>query len=74
LTNKRDGLSFVFHDGRHGWAAPLAQRNHAAALAALVLAQPAIDPDNAMICRPDVTAKPTAVDFDDPLQNDRGGT
>src|SRR5271168_1777041 len=62
-TNDRDGLGLMFHHCRHGRAAPLAHHHDATALAALVLASTPIDASEPMIFRPDVAAKPPAIDF-----------
>ena len=59
----------MFHDRRHGRAAPLAHHHDATALAALVLASTPIDASEAMIFWPDVAAKPPAIDLNDPASN-----
>ena len=64
-TNDRDGLGLMFHDCRHGRAAPLAHHHDATALAALVLASTPIDASEPMIFWPDVAAKPPAIDFNE---------
>ena len=70
-TNDRDGLGLMFHDCRHGRAAPLAHYHDATALAALVLASTPIDASEPMIFWPDVAAKPPAIDLNDPAQKGR---
>ena len=70
-TNDRDGLGLMFHDCRHGRAAPLAHHHDATALAALVLASTPIDASEPMICWPNVAAKPPAIDLNDPAQTGR---
>ena len=70
-TNDRDGLGLMFHDCRHGRAAPLAHHHDATALAALVLAPTPIDASEPMIFWPDVAAKPPAIDLNDPAQTGR---
>jgi len=70
-TNDRDGLGLMFHDCRHGRAAPLAHHHDATALAALVLASTPIDASEPMIFWPDVAAKPPAIDLNDPAQTGR---
>ena len=67
-TNDRDGLGLMFHDCRHGRAAPLAHHHDATALAALVLLPTPIDASEPMIFWPDVAAKPPAIDLNDPAQ------
>ena len=70
-TNDRDGLGLMFHDCRHGRAAPLAHHHDATALAALVLASTPIDACEPKIFSPDVAAKPPAIDLNDPSQTGR---
>jgi hypothetical protein len=65
-ANDRNGLSLVFHDCRHGRATPLAHHHDATALAVLVFAPAAINASDSMIFRPDMAAKPTAIDLNDP--------
>jgi hypothetical protein len=72
-ANDRDCLGLVFHDGRHGRAAPLADHHDATALAVLMFAPAPIDPRGAMIFRPDMATKPSTVDFNDPAQSGRRG-
>ena len=70
-ANDRDGLGLMFHHCRHGRAAPLAHHHDAAALAALVLASAPINASDPMIFWPDVAAKPSAIDLNDPAQTGR---
>jgi hypothetical protein len=51
----------------------LSQYLDATAFAVLVFTPAPIDPSSPMIFRPDMTAKPAAVDLNDPAQNGRGG-
>src|SRR5271166_5158120 len=67
-ANARNGLGLMFHHCRHRRAAPLAHHDNATALAALVLAPTPIDASDAMIFRPDMAAKPPAIDLNDPVQ------
>ena len=70
-TNDWDSLGLMFHDCRHGRAAPLAHHHDTPALAALVLASTPIDASVPMIFWPDVAAKPPAIDLNDPAQTGR---
>src|SRR5271170_5625882 len=70
-TNDRDGLGLMFHDCRHGRAAPLAYHHDATALTAFMFASAPINAGDPMIFRPDVAAKPPAIDFNDPAQTGR---
>jgi hypothetical protein len=72
-ANDRDCLSLLFHDCRHGRATPLAHHHDATALAVLVLAATPINASDSMIFRPDMAAKPTAIDLNDPAQSGRRG-
>src|SRR5271166_3454706 len=72
-ANDRNGLDLMFHHGRNGRAAPLAHHHNTTALAALVLASAPIDAGDPMIFRPDVAAKPPAIDLNDPAQLGRRG-
>src|SRR5271166_4418522 len=67
-ANDRNGLGLMFHHCRHGRAASLAHHDDATALAALVWAPTPIDASHAMILRPDIAAKPPAIDLNDPVQ------
>jgi len=70
-ANDRNGLGLMFHDCRHGRTAPLTHHHDAAALTVLVSAPAAINASDPMIFRPDMAAKPTAIDLNDPAQNRR---
>lgn len=70
-TNDRDGLGLMFHHCRHGRAAPLTHHHDATALAAFVLASTPINASHPIIFWPDVAAKPSAIDLDDPAQPGR---
>jgi hypothetical protein len=70
-TNDWDSLGLMLHHCRHGRAAPLAHHHDATALAALVLASTPIDASEPIIFWPDVAAKPSAIDLNDPAQTGR---
>jgi len=72
-ANDRHGLGLMLHDGCHGRAATLAHHHDAKPLAVLVFAPTPIDPCGAMIFWPDMTAKPSAIDLNDPVQSGRCG-
>jgi hypothetical protein len=61
----------MFHDCRHGLAAPFAHHHNAAAFSVLAFAPTPINPRGAMIFRANMAAKPTAVYLNDPAQNGR---
>jgi hypothetical protein len=65
-ANDRNGLGLMFHDCRHGRTAPLTHHHDAAAFAVLVLASTPINASDSMIFRPNMAAKPTAIDLNDP--------
>ena len=67
-ANDRNGLGLMFHDCRHGRAAPLTHHHDATALAALMLAPTPINASHTVILWPDVAAKPPAIDLNDPAQ------
>jgi hypothetical protein len=63
----------MFYHSCQGLAFPLAHHHDTAALAVLVFAPTPIDPRGAMIFRPDMAAKPAAVELNNPAQSCRGG-
>ena len=72
-TNDWHGLGLMLHDGCHGRAATLTHDHNAEALAILVFAPTPINASNSIIFGPKMTAEPTAVDFNDPVQSGRCG-
>ena len=67
-ANDGDRLSLMLHDCRHGRATPLAHHHDTTAFAVLVLASTPINARDPMIFWPDMAAKPTAIDLNDPPQ------
>jgi len=72
LANDRGSFGLVLFHHCYSCAYPLTHHHDAVALSILNLAPTPINPRGAMTSRPDIAAKPPAVNLDDPAQNSRG--